>query len=141
VVDLRYNVVMQTYDWYQQKIKPSWAPPSWVFGSVWKVLYIVIAISFGAVFIMAGEKKIPWIVTVPFVLNLLFNFSFTPLQFVLRSNVLAAIDIVLVLTTLLWAMYAIYPHARWIAFAQVPYLLWVTFATALQLTITYFNFR
>lgn len=130
---------MQTYEWYQQLVKPSWAPPSFVFGPVWTVLYIGIAISFGAVFMMAGQKKIAWIIALPFALNLLFNFAFTPLQFGLRSNVLAAIDILLVLGTLIWAMVSIYPHAKWISYAQVPYLLWVMFATALQLTITYLN--
>ncbi len=132
---------MQTYEWYQQLIKPSWAPPSFLFGPVWTVLYIGIAISFGAVFMMAGQKKIAWIIAVPFALNLLFNFAFTPLQFGLRSNILASIDILLVLITLIWAMRSIFPYAPWIAYIQIPYLLWVAFATCLQLTITYLNFR
>lgn len=132
---------METTTWYAQLIKPSWAPPSFLFGPVWTVLYVVIAISFGSVFLMAGQKKIAWMVALPFVLNLLFNFAFTPLQFGLRSNVLASIDILLVLITLIWAMRSIFPSAPWITYAQIPYLLWVTFATVLQLTITYLNFR
>ena len=132
---------METYTWYQQLIKPSWAPPSSVFGPVWSVLYIGIIISFGAVFVMAGQKKIAWIIALPFLLNLLFNFAFTPLQFGLRSNILASIDILLVLGTLIWAMRSIFPFAPWITYAQIPYLLWVSFATVLQLTITYLNFR
>ncbi len=130
---------MQAYTWYQQLIKPSWAPPSFLFGPVWTVLYIGIFISFGSVFLMAGQKKIGWIVALPFALNLLFNFAFTPLQFQLQSNVLAAIDVLLVLVTLIWAMIAIYPHSHAITYAQIPYLLWVSFATCLQLTITYLN--
>lgn len=130
---------MQTYEWYQQLVKPSWAPPSFLFGPVWTVLYIGIAISFGAVFMMAGQKKIALVIALPFALNLLFNFAFTPLQFGLRSNALAAIDILLVLGTLIWAMVSIYPHAKWIAYAQIPYLLWVMFATVLQLSVTYLN--
>ena len=88
---------------------------------------------------MAAKKEIALIVVLPFVLNLIFNFAFTPLQFGLKNNFLAAIDILLVLGTLIWAMAAIYPHARWIAYIQIPYLLWVSFATVLQLTITYLN--
>ena len=90
---------------------------------------------------MAGQKKIAWIIALPFLLNLLFNFAFTPLQFGLRSNILASIDILLVLGTLIWAMRSIFPFAPWITYAQIPYLLWVSFATVLQLTITYLNFR
>jgi len=130
---------MNTYNWYSQLIKPSWSPPSWLFGPVWTFLYVLIAISFGKVFWMAAKKEIALIVALPFVLNLIFNFAFTPLQFGLKNNFLAAIDILLVLGTLIWAMAAIYPHARWIAYIQIPYLLWVSFATVLQLTITYLN--
>ncbi|MCX6752378.1 MAG: tryptophan-rich sensory protein [Candidatus Nomurabacteria bacterium] len=72
-------------------------------------------------------------------MNLVFNFIFTPLQFGLKSNLLSAIDILFVLGTIIWAMIAIYPHARWITYIQIPYLLWVSFATVLQLTITYLN--
>lgn len=130
---------MQEYSWYQQLIKPIWAPPAWLFGPVWTVLYVLIALSFGKVFYMTWKKKIsPW-VTSPFVLNLIFNFSFTPIQFGLRNNILAAIDIYLVLVTLIWAMVVIYPRARIISLMQIPYLIWVSFATVLQLSVTYLN--
>ncbi len=128
-----------TYSWYSQLVKPTWSPPSWIFGPVWSFLYVLIFISFGKVFLLAAQKKIPLIIVLPFVLNLIFNAAFTPLQFGLKSNLLAAIDILLVLVTLVWAMLAIYPHARWITYIQVPYLAWVSFATVLQLTITYLN--
>jgi tryptophan-rich sensory protein len=128
-----------TYSWYSQLVKPTWSPPSWIFGPVWSFLYILIFISFGKVFLLAAQKKIPLIIVLPFVLNLIFNAAFTPLQFGLKSNLLAAIDILLVLGTLVWAMIAIYPYQRWITYIQTPYLLWVSFATVLQLTITYLN--
>jgi len=130
---------MNTYNWYSQLIKPSWAPPSWLFGPAWTFLYALIAISFGKVFLMAWQKQIAFMVVLPFILNLVFNFAFTPLQFGLKNNLLAAIDILLVFATLVWAMIAVYPHMRWIAYIQIPYLLWVSFATALQLTVTYLN--
>jgi tryptophan-rich sensory protein len=106
---------------------------------VWSVLYILIAISFGKVFMLAYQKQIPLIVVLPFVLNLLFNFIFTPIQFGLKNNALAAIDILLVLVTLIWAMIAIYPYVKWITYMQIPYVLWVLLATVLQLSITYLS--
>lgn len=130
---------MNTYNWYSQLLKPTWAPPSWLFGPVWSVLYIMIAISFGKVFVLAYQKQIPLIVVLPFVLNIFFNCIFTPIQFVLRNNALAAVDILLVLVTLVWAMFAIYPYVKWITYMQIPYVLWVSFATMLQLSITYLN--
>lgn len=128
-----------TTSWFEQLKKPAWAPPSYLFGPVWTVLYIIIAISFGAVFYKIYDKQLPFIIALPFILNLIFNFSFTYFQFGIKNNVLAAIDISLVLITLIWAMIVIYPHFKWIALVNIPYLLWVCFATFLQFTITYLN--
>lgn len=125
--------------WYSTLIKPTWAPPSWLFGPVWSVLYVLITISFGTVFYKVFNKQLPLVIALPFILNLIFNFSFTYFQFGLKSNILAAIDIILVLITLIWAMIAIYPHVKWIALINIPYLLWVSFATVLQLTVTWLN--
>jgi translocator protein len=127
------------YSWYKSLIKPSWAPPAWLFGPVWLVLYVLIIISFGWVFWMAYDKIIGLPVVLPFVLNIVFNLFFTPIQFGLKNNNLAALDILLVLGTLVWAMIAIFPFVSWIAYIQIPYLLWVSFATVLQLTVTFLN--
>ena len=128
-------------NWYQTLIKPSWSPPGWLFGPVWTVLYVIIAISFGTVFYRAFVGKLSWWVALPFALNLVFNFAFTPLQFGLKNNFLASLDILLVLGTLIWAMMAIYPQMRWVTWINMPYLLWVSFATILQLTITVMNWK
>jgi len=130
---------MNTYTSYQTLLKPTWSPPAWVFGPVWTLLYAVIAVSFGKVFWMAAKGEVSLMVALPFVLNLVFNLSFTYFQFGLKNNYLAAIDIILVLFTLLWALVAIYPHVKWVAIVNIPYLAWVAFATVLQLTITYLN--
>ena len=133
---------MDAYNWYSQLLKPTWAPPSWVFGPVWTVLYAIIAVSFTVVFYRAFTGKLAWMVALPFALNLLFNFAFTPLQFGLKNNLLASIDILLILGTLIWALIAVWhasPDLRWVVYANLPYLLWVSFATVLQITITYLN--
>lgn len=78
-------------------------------------------------------------VLLPFILNLIFNFAFTPIQFGLKNNTLAALDILLVLGTLIWALWVIRPYVPWVAYVNIPYLLWVLFATVLQLTITLMN--
>lgn len=126
-------------NWYQSLIKPSWSPPSWLFGPVWTVLYILIIISFGKVFQSFFKKEIPFLVLLPFILNLVFNLIFTPIQFGLRNNLLAAADIILVLITLIWAMVAIYPTFRWITYIQIPYLTWISIASVLQISILLLN--
>ena len=127
---------MDSQMWYRQLIKPSWAPPAWLFGPVWTALYAIIAVSFGYVAYLFAKGKVPFIVLLPFILNIIANLAFTPLQFGLRSNILAAVDIIIVLGTLIWLMVAIWPYVGWVALVNIPYLLWVCFATVLQLMIT-----
>ena len=130
---------MQEAQQYMEWVQPSWAPPSWLFGPVWSVLYFIIAVSFGYVFLKVFQGEIPKIVALPFVINLIANAAFTPVQFGLQNLWLAAVVILVVLVTIPWAMYAVWPYAKWVAYAQIPYLVWVSFATVLQLTITYLN--
>lgn len=128
-----------TVAWYSRLIKPSFAPPSWIFGPVWSVLYVIIAVTFGTVFYKAYTRELPVSLWLPFALNILFNIAFTPLQFGLRNNYLASADILLILGTLVWALVVIYPRLPFVTYANLPYLLWVSFATVLQLSITYLN--
>jgi translocator protein len=128
-----------SFNWYRTLKKPQWAPPGWLFGPVWTVLYVIIGITFGFVFVKAAGGDLPAGTAVLFGLNLVFNLAFTPLQFGLKNNFLAAIDITLVLITLAWSLAAIWPEASWVAYANVPYLLWVMFATVLQFSVTYLN--
>lgn len=128
-----------SFNWYRTLKKPSWAPPGWLFGPVWTVLYVFIAISFGSVFVKAASGDISAGTAILFGLNLIFNLAFTPLQFGLKNNLLAAIDITLVLVSLVWALVAVWPEARWVVYVNIPYLLWVIFATGLQFTVAYLN--
>jgi tryptophan-rich sensory protein len=130
-----------TYKWYKSLIKPSWAPPSWLFGPVWTILYILIFVSFGYVFYLFYQKQISFVILLPFILNLVFNFTFTPLQFGLKNNKLAFIDIIFILVTLVWALISIYSQAKWVSFINLPYLFWVSFATILQAIVTYLNWK
>ena len=134
---------MNSFISYQELVKPIWAPPAWVFGPVWTLLYAIIAVTYGTVFYKVFTGALPWRVAVPFALNLVFNFSFTYFQFGLQNNLLAAVDILLCLGTLLWIL-TLRSALRevglaWVVYANIPYLAWVSFATVLQLTITYLN--
>ena len=130
---------METSNYYKKLKKPIWAPPGRLFGPVWTGLYIIFFVSFGYVVYIYIKNIIPFIVLLPFILNLIFNFAFTPIQFRLKNNWLASVDIVLTVGTLLWALYAIYHYASWVSFVNIPYVLWGIFATILQMTITLAN--
>lgn len=126
---------------YAEIIKPTWAPPAWIFSPVWTFLYILIIISFGYTFYLyfKKKKKVKFYTILPFILNIIFNILFTPILFGIKNYLLAAIDVLLVLGTLIWAMINIYKKDKRVTYANIPYLAWVSFATILQLTITYLN--
>ncbi|WP_409994182.1 TspO/MBR family protein [Rhodopirellula sp. SWK7] len=134
-----WAVPMNWKDWYDALEKPSWTPEPSTIGLIWQILYPIILISFGYVFVQSLRKKIPWKVTIPFAINLVANLLFTPIQFGLRNLPLAAIDILIVWVTIPAMMLVIWKHHRWVAIAQVPYLIWVSLATILQLSITWWN--
>lgn len=130
---------MTWMDWYDNLIKPSWTPLPSTIGLIWHILYPIIILTFGFVFIQAFRKKVPWSVAVPFAINLVANLIFMPILAGLRNLPLASVDILVVWTTIIISMIAVWPYYRWIAAAQVPYLIWVSIATVLQLNITWAN--
>lgn len=131
--------MIRNYEWYQQLKKPRFAPPARLFGPVWTFLYIIIIASFGYVGYLYFTNKIPFIVFLPFVLNLIFNVIYTPIQFGLKNNWLALIDILFVFLTIKLFMAAIFSYASWVVYVNIPYLVWVSFATILQISVTWMN--
>lgn len=129
----------ENYSYYKELKKPFFSPPWWIFWPVWTILYIIIFLTFWNIFIMAYKWELSLYIASVFLLNLIFNFAFTPIQFWLKNNILALIDILLVLITLAIWTYLIFPLSQIIAILQIPYLLWVSFATILQISITYLN--
>ncbi len=130
---------MPWIDWYNSLEKPAWTPAPATIGLVWQILYPIIAVSFGFVFVQALRGRLPRLVAVPFAINLVANVAFTPIQFGLRNLPLAAVDILIVWASIIWMMFAVWRHYKWVALAQVPYFVWVSIATVLQLCITAWN--
>jgi benzodiazapine receptor len=130
---------MSWMEWYDSLIKPNWTPEPKTIGFIWQCLYPVILVTFGFVFVQSSRGFLPWLVALPFAINLVANLSFTPIQFGWRNLPLAAVDIAIVWLTIVWMMVAVWSHYKWIAMAQVPYLIWVSLATVLQFSITWNN--
>ena len=132
-------MIPASMEWYDSLSKPSWTPTPATIGLIWQILYPIIAVSFGFVFVKAFRGKIPRIVALPFAINLVANLMFTPIQFGMRNLPLAAVDILIVWGTIIWMAVAIWKHYRWVSLAQMPYFVWVSLATVLQLSITTMN--
>ena len=125
--------------WYASLAKPEWTPAPSTIGLIWTIVYPIILVTFGVALVGMARGQIAWSVAVPIGINLAANFAFTPIQFGMHNLTLAAVDIVIVLVTIVWCMVALWPYSPWYAVALLPYLVWVSTATVLQLSITFAN--
>lgn len=130
---------MPWIEWYNSLTKPTWTPAPATIGLIWQILYPIILVSFGFVFVQVFRSQLPRGVAMPFAINLVANLIFTPIQFGMRNLPLATVDIVIVWSSLVWGMVALWRHFRWVSLIQIPYLVWVSLATVLQISITISN--
>ena len=123
--------------WYVALHKPSWTPPDWLFGPVWSVLYIAIAVAGWSVWrskaVSVTKPILLWLLQV--ILNGLWSWLF----FGLRRPELALIDIIALLITICCFIATASGPSRVAAWLFVPYALWVGFATALNFAIWQLN--
>jgi benzodiazapine receptor len=130
---------MNWMEWYNSLGKPSWTPAPSTISLIWMILYPIIVVSFGFVFVRAFQGKVPRLVAIPFAINLVANLLFMPIFAGLRNVPLACVDILIVWTTIIWCAVIAWPVYRWVALAQGPYFVWVSTATVIQVSITAMN--
>lgn len=118
--------------------QPSWAPPSWVFGPVWTILYALIAVSGWLVWRLGGWRGARVELTV-FAVQLLLNAVWSPLFFGAGLRGLAFVDICLLVVALVATIVLFARRSRWAAVLLVPYLAWVLFAAALNFAVWQLN--
>lgn len=118
-------------DWYPTLNKPSWTPPSWLFGPVWTVLYACIAIAGFLAWRKAGYGGARWAMLL-FALQLILNAAWSWLFFGLRQPGWALAEIVLLWAAILATTVAFFRISAPAGLLFVPYLLWVTFAAVLN---------
>ncbi len=125
--------------WYESLVKPSWTPEPSTIGLIWIILYPIIVVTFAYVFyeVLRGRapKSIGWV----YLINLIANLLFTPIQFGLQNLVLASLDILIVLVSIVVMIYQTWTIHRWVSCCQIPYFVWVAIASSLQLSITAMN--
>lgn len=125
--------------WYATLVKPALNPPSWVFGPVWTVLYILMGIALYLVWIKGWERKDVKVAMAIFGVQLILNVLWSYLFFGLQSPFLALIEIVLLWIAILMTILAFYRVSVPAAVLLVPYILWVTFASYLNYGIYVLN--
>ncbi|MGE5417958.1 MAG: TspO/MBR family protein [Acidobacteriota bacterium] len=124
---------------YMTLKKPFFAPPGWVFGPVWTVLYIMMAYSAFRIYRVGWEKSEVKYALILFGTQLFFNVIWTPLFFNLQLRGVALIDIILILGFLVLTIIQFAKLDKIAAYLLIPYLLWVCFATVLNASFWYLN--
>lgn len=125
-------------DRYQGLVQPAWAPPPFLFGPVWTVLYVLIAVSGWLVWRRSGWSGARTALSV-YAVQLVLNALWTPLFFGAGLFGLAFAEIVLLWGSIVVTIVLFARHSRLAAALLVPYLAWVTFASALNLAIWTLN--
>jgi len=124
--------------WYASLNKPSFNPPSNLFGPVWTALYILMGVSMFLIW-NTPKTQLRQKALAIFGIQLFLNFWWSILFFSFHAVLLSLVDI-LVMWLLIIYMISLFKKIKPVAaYLQVPYLLWVTFATVLNMCIWYLN--
>ncbi|MBS4167831.1 TspO/MBR family protein [Parachlamydia sp. AcF125] len=125
--------------WYPTLLKPSWTPPTWVFGPIWTTLYLLMAIS---VWLIWNREQLSGYHFQPYFLffsQLALNLAWSCLFFYLKSPGWALVDILLLEIVLSWTMGSFWQISRLAASLLAPYWLWTAYAASINAGIWWLN--
>ena len=119
-----------TDSWYLSLDKSRLNPPSYVFGIVWPILYILMMVS-----AFLAHKNIFSI----FIIQLIFNAAWSWLFFRFQMPLIALLDIYLLIAINIYILNLMYKENKLAFFLFIPYVVWISFASYLNLFIVINN--
>jgi len=123
--------------WYFSMTKPAWTPPAWLFGPVWAILYLLMALAMWKVWISGHASRngalIWWL------LQLGFNVAWSWLFFGLERTGWAMLELLFLIGLVILCIRMFLAISRQAALMMVPYLLWLCFAWLLNFSIWRMN--
>jgi tryptophan-rich sensory protein len=125
--------------WYPLLHKPSWNPPSWIFGPVWTVLYVLMAVAIWRAWRASASDAVRARLVIGYFGQLALNAGWSIIFFGLKQPAWAFVDIIALWALLVALQIDIRRTDRLAGWLWLPYLLWVSFATALNLAIVWLN--
>ena len=121
--------------WYQTLNKPSWNPPPWIFGPVWTLLYLGMAVAAWLVWKRGGQGQALRL----YLVQLALNAAWTPVFFGAHQLGAAFIVIVCMWIAIFLTQRAFQAVSRPAGLLLLPYLAWVSFASVLNFTLWRLN--
>jgi tryptophan-rich sensory protein len=119
---------------YGQLVRPSWAPPGWLFGPVWSVLYLLMGVAAWLVWSRAGFAAAR-AALILFVIQLVANALWSWLFFVWHLGAAAFVEVLVLWLLIVATIGAFWRVRRLAAVLLLPYLGWVSFAAALTFAV------
>ncbi len=132
------GAIFRPGEWYERIRKPDWRPPNGLFGPVWSVLYLMIAISGWLVWETAPGEALA-LPLIAYGAQLLLNAGWSGVFFGLRKPGLALVELVFLWLAIAFTIALFYPISTLAAWLLVPYLMWVSFAGVLNAAIWRMN--
>jgi len=121
--------------WYSQLILPSYNPPSWIFGPVWTTLYVFMSVAAWKIWVTNYNLRLLQI----YFVHIFFNSIWSIIFFGFHKPFLAAIDLIIILTFIIYLMKN-YMRINMISFyLMVPYFIWSFYALILNISIVFLN--
>ena len=132
-----FSTVDQIRDWYPLISKPSWTPPSWIFGPVWTVLYILMGFSLALIYSVKSNdaKYAIWF----FIFHFSLNLSWSIIFFKFHLIGVACFVIMMMVLSLIILMFLFFNIRKLACYVLIPYLLWLFVALAINSAVWIMN--
>jgi len=125
-------------EWYQNLNMPSFQPPSWIFGPMWTLLYILMGIAAARVW-QKSDRGLQSSAIRLFVIQMVLNLAWSPIFFGMKEPLIALVVIVVMWLLILLTIISFSKVDKLASYLLVPYISWVSFATILNASVVYLN--
>ncbi|MGV8144140.1 MAG: TspO/MBR family protein [Methanothermobacter sp.] len=125
--------------WYASLAKPSWAPPNWLFGPVWTILYILIGIALFLVWKEGISRKDVKLAISVFVVQLVLNVLWSVIFFGYNSLLGGLVVVIILWIAILANIIFFYRVSKPAGLLLVPYIVWVSIASYLNYSVYLLN--
>lgn len=116
--------------------QPPLSPPGWIFPVVWTMLFVLMGVGAAMVYLSSSSGKKPIAI---YGLQLIVNFFWTILFFLLEARLFAFFWLVLLLCLAVWMAISFGRANRTAGLIQIPYILWLVFAGYLNMGVYLLN--
>lgn len=121
--------------WYAALNKPEWNPPGWIFGPVWTLLYLMMAVAAWLIWKQEGWRRALGL----YFIQLVLNAAWTPIFFGAHELGWALVEMILLWSAVLLTLCSFFRISKPAGWMLAPYLGWVTFAAFLNFTLWRMN--